>query len=231
MAFTDTLSTIQRNHVIVLQDGYSRQEDGDETSMRANCTSTLIRCRDGTNVIVDTMTAWDGERLCSLLGDHGVGVDNVDVVVCSHGHSDHIGCNYLFQNARMHLVGSCASYRDLYLNHFSSEDQDEELALDSNAEVVVRRTPGHTHSCVSVIVDNSQLGGRVGITGDLFERREDIEDESIWKDAGSECVKLQRKERCKMAHLCDFIVPGHGPMFSVIASMRDKLKQDADLST
>jgi len=220
----------QRNHVIVLQEGYSHEEDGDETAMRANCTCTLVRCRDGTNIIVDTMTAWDGEHLRSLLGNHGLGVEDIQVVVCSHGHSDHIGCNYLFQKARMHLVGACASHRDLYLDLFPSEKQDAELAVDSNAEVVVRRTPGHTHSCVSVIVDNSQLGGRVGITGDLFERREDIDDESIWIDAGSESVKLQRQERCKIAHLCDFIVPGHGPMFAVIETMRSQLKQDADLS-
>ncbi|XP_016978336.1 metallo-beta-lactamase domain-containing protein 1 [Drosophila rhopaloa] len=216
-----------RNQVIVLQDGYSRQEDGDESTMRANCTCTLVRCRDGTNVIVDTMTAWDGEHLRSLLGEHGLGVEDIQVVVCSHGHSDHIGSNYLFQKARMHLVGACASHRDLYMNHFGSGEQNEELALDSNAEVIVRRSPGHTLSCVSVIVDNSQLGGRVGITGDLFERSEDIDDESIWKDAGSESEKLQRAERNKMAHICDFIVPGHGPLFPVTPSMRSKLKEDA----
>ncbi|XP_016964024.1 metallo-beta-lactamase domain-containing protein 1 [Drosophila biarmipes] len=221
----------ERNHVIVLQDGYSREEDGDETAMRANCTCTLVRCRDGTNIIVDTMTAWDGERLRSLLSNQGLGVDDIHVVVCSHGHSDHIGCNYLFQKARMHLVGACASHRDLYMGYFASGKPDEELKLDSHAEVVVRRSPGHTLSCVSVIVDNSQLGGRVGITGDLFERREDIDDESIWKDAGSENEKLQRQERCKMARQCDFIVPGHGPMFAVTATMRSQLKQNTDISS
>ncbi|XP_017079483.1 metallo-beta-lactamase domain-containing protein 1 [Drosophila eugracilis] len=217
----------QRNQVIILQDGYSRQEIGDDTAMRANCTCTLVRCRDGTNVLVDTMTAWDGEHLRSLLGEHGLGVDDINVVVCSHGHSDHVGCNYLFQKARMHLVGACASHGDLYMSHFGSGKPDEELALDSNGEVVVIRSPGHTLSCVSVLVNNSQLGGRVGITGDLFERREDIDDESIWKNAGSENEKLQREERSKMAHCCDFIVPGHGPVFSVNALMRKKLKQYA----
>jgi len=42
----------------------------------------------------------------------------------------------------MHVVGACASHRDLYLDLFPSEKQDAELTLDSNAEVVVRRTPG-----------------------------------------------------------------------------------------
>eukprot|EP00099_Drosophila_melanogaster_P017999 NP_608983.2 uncharacterized protein Dmel_CG9117 [Drosophila melanogaster] len=228
MAYTDPA---QRNQVTVLQVGYSRQEEGDESAMRANCTCTLVRCRDGTNIIVDTLTAWDGDHLRSLLGQQGLGVDDIHVVVCSHGHSDHIGCNYLFQKARMHLVGACASHHDLYMDHLGSGNPDEQLALDSNAEVVVRRSPGHTLSCVSVLVENSQLGGRVGITGDLFERREDIDDENIWMDAGSENEKVQREERSKMAQLCEFIIPGHGPMFSVTQSMRCKLKEDATSNT
>ncbi|XP_017056459.1 LOW QUALITY PROTEIN: metallo-beta-lactamase domain-containing protein 1 [Drosophila ficusphila] len=214
------------NQVIVLQAGYSCRDEEDETAMRANCSCTLVRCRDGTNILVDTMTAWDGEHLRSLLAKHGVGVDEVHVVVCSHGHSDHIGCNYLFQEARMHLVGACVSHRDLYMGHFGGGQNDEELALDSNAEVVVRRSPGHTLSCVSVIVNNTQLGGRVGITGDLFERLEDIEDDSIWRDAGSENEELQRQERSKMADICNFIVPGHGTIFSITPSMRIKLRKD-----
>ncbi|KAH8298026.1 hypothetical protein KR018_004788, partial [Drosophila ironensis] len=215
------------NQVIVLQDGYSRQDEEKESCMRANCTCTLIRCRDGTNIIVDTMTAWDGEHLRSLLHHQGLDVRDIHVVVCTHGHSDHTGCNYLFQGARMHLVGACASHRDLYLDHFGSES-DEDLALDANEEVTVRRTPGHTLSCVSVIVRNSQLKGIVGVAGDLFERREDIEDESIWQEAGSEDSKRQREERSKMAQLCDFIVPGHGPMFEINAAMRTKLSTCAN---
>lgn len=212
------------NQVTVLQDGYSYEDSGNESHMRANCTSTLIRCRDGTNVIVDTMTAWDGEHLKTLLQGQGLEAKDIHVVVCTHGHSDHIGCNYLFQTARMHLVGACASNRDLYLDHFGSGDDAEELALDTNKEVLVKRTPGHTLSCVSVIVSNSQLGGTVGITGDLFERQEDIDDDSIWRNAGSEDAKRQVEERSKMAEVCDFIVPGHGPMFPVNATVRSKLK-------
>ncbi|KAH8240813.1 hypothetical protein KR026_005798 [Drosophila bipectinata] len=212
------------NQVIVLQDGYSYQDDENESHMRANCTSTLIRCRDGTNVIVDTMTAWDGEHLQTLLHGQGLEAKDIHVVVCTHGHSDHIGCNYLFQTAKMHLVGACASYRDLYMDHFGGSDETEDLAMDSNKEVLVRKTPGHTLSCVSVIVNNSQLGGKVGITGDLFERQEDIDDDGIWRDAGSEDPKRQEEERWKMAEICDFIVPGHGPIFPVNAIVRSKLK-------
>lgn len=54
------------------------------------------------------------------------------------------------------------------------------------------------------------------VPGDLFERVEDLQDESLWLElAGSEDEELQRTNRDKILLLADFIVPGHGPMFKV----------------
>ena len=46
--------------VKVLYNGYSKMEDG---VMKANCTCTLIK--GPTNMIVDTMTAWDKDKILS----------------------------------------------------------------------------------------------------------------------------------------------------------------------
>ncbi|KAH8281221.1 hypothetical protein KR044_011663, partial [Drosophila immigrans] len=205
-----------QNKVIVLQEGYSYKDNTDTSAIRANCSCTLIRCRDGTNIIVDTLTAWDGENLTSLLNSQELQLRDINIVVCTHGHSDHVGCNYLFQQARLLIVGSCVSNRDIYFKHSGP--------LDSFGEVLLEETPGHTLSCVSVIVLNSQLGGTVGICGDLFERREDIDDERIWRDAGSENVKQQQEQRYRMSQLCNYIIPGHGPIFEVEDVLRSKLK-------
>ncbi|XP_062127344.1 metallo-beta-lactamase domain-containing protein 1 [Drosophila sulfurigaster albostrigata] len=207
---------ILKNQVIVLQEGYSYKDSTDATTMHANCSCTLIRCRDGTNIIVDTLTAWDGENLTTLLKTQQLQLHDIHIVVCTHGHSDHVGCNYLFQQARLHIIGSSISNRDLYYEHSGP--------LDIHGEVLVEQTPGHTLSCVSVIVHNSHIGGTVGICGDLFERREDIEDEQIWILAGSENEKQQREQRYRMSQLCNFIIPGHGPIFEVDEALRSKLK-------
>lgn len=45
--------------VIVLFDGYSKQLD--DTRMDANCTCTLVRGEK--NIIIDTMTAWDRDKI------------------------------------------------------------------------------------------------------------------------------------------------------------------------
>lgn len=55
-----SLSPSSNYSLKVLYDGYSRMEKG---SMRANCTCTLIKGPN--NMIIDTMTAWDRDKIVS----------------------------------------------------------------------------------------------------------------------------------------------------------------------
>ncbi|XP_033231946.1 metallo-beta-lactamase domain-containing protein 1 [Belonocnema kinseyi] len=160
--------------VTVLFDGYSKLVDD---VMEANCSCTLIK--GPKTIIVDTMTAWDKERLVEALAQNDVRPEDVEYVVCTHGHADHIGNNNLFTNAE-HIVGYSVHrqsrfYRDL------------------------RK-----------------------VSGDLFEKQEDIADPSIWKEqsASEYLQKLQAKMRWLIINTSDFIVPGHGPMFRVTDTMR-----------
>ncbi|XP_017783144.1 PREDICTED: metallo-beta-lactamase domain-containing protein 1 [Nicrophorus vespilloides] len=186
--------------IIVLFDGYSKNV---EEGMLANCTCTLIK--GPKNIIVDTMTAWDGDFLRDALHAQNLQCSDIDYVICSHGHSDHIGCNYLFQNAT-HIVGHSISHKVTYYDHdFSST----EYQIDENIKVIA--TPGHTLQDVSVIV---QKGNAIyAITGDLFEKEEDLEDDTIWRMAGSDDEKLQEFNRKKILGIADYVIPGHGPMF------------------
>ncbi|KAJ3659102.1 hypothetical protein Zmor_010809 [Zophobas morio] len=189
--------------VIVLYDGYSKDEG---TSMLANCTCTLIKGR--TNIVIDTMTSWDGDRLTEALYKNGINCNQIEFVICTHGHSDHIGCNYLFPKA-VHIVGFCISQQYTYFYHdFQSG---KEYVINDKVKVVP--TPGHTLQDVSVIVETDD--GVVAITGDLFEKEEDLRDDSIWKSAGSDSQELQIINRKKILDIADYIVPGHGPMFKV----------------
>lgn len=226
------------NRVIVLFDGYS--ENGVDGVMNANCTTTLIRGKQ-TLTIVDTRTAWDGEALVAgsnanlstrfrfrkpppmnlyffsaELAKHSIRPNEITHVVCTHGHSDHIGCNYLFLDAKVHIVGKSISNRCEYsLHSFEMSD----YRIDDG--ICVTMTPGHTMDSVSVVVEHSNLGV-VAICGDLFERFEDVADENIWMDAGSEDRCLQQMHRLRMADLADVIIPGHGPIFSVTDHMKSR---------
>lgn len=111
--------------VDVLFEGHSNPISDTETS--CNCSCTLLRGPQ--TVIVDTMTAWDGPRILQALKAKNLTPDDVNWVICTHGHSDHVGCNYLFQKAK-HVVGFDFSEKNKYFSHdfFAGK----ELIIDEN---------------------------------------------------------------------------------------------------
>ncbi|KAM7364521.1 metallo-beta-lactamase domain-containing protein 1 isoform 1-T11 [Cochliomyia hominivorax] len=209
------------NEVHILSVGYSRSDPLDSKCMVANCTSTLVRTRSNKNIIFDTMTAWDGNVIVDALRKHSLDPKDINIVVCSHGHSDHIGCNYLFTNAEWHFVGSCMSRRDKYPE---CNWKNPVPLMDGEVEII--STPGHTLNCITLLVKNTKFGGTVGVCGDLFEKEQDVWNSQIWKEAGSENEKLQKENRLKVAKLCSFIIPGHGEGFYVTDEIRVKLEKD-----
>ncbi|NWX80517.1 MBLC1 protein, partial [Alca torda] len=77
----------------VLQEGYSRPHpDG---TVRADGTVTLVAGGPVT-ALVDTGGPWGQRRLLGHLSELGVSPRDVTHVVCTHGHSDHVGNVNLF---------------------------------------------------------------------------------------------------------------------------------------
>lgn len=157
------------------------------------------------------------------MSKYNIQPSSITHVVCTHGHSDHIGCNYLFTNAKVHVVGVGISNQNKYFLHdFSLAD----YAIDDGVDVTA--TPGHTLDSVSVVVQHTNLGDRVAICGDLFENGDDVFDSSVWLSAGSEAPDKQRFHRHRMSTGADTIIPGHGPRFSVTDDIRKRLQCDLE---
>lgn len=147
--------------------------------------------------------------------------EDVTHVICTHGHSDHIGCNYLFQKAKEHIVGHSISFKNEYRCLI------DDYIIDEGIRIV--KTPGHTPDSISVIVDESNIApGPVAICGDLFENEMDWTNPYIWIGAGSDSIVEQRKSRHLIANISDYIVAGHGSPFSVTQEIRDKLKTELE---
>lgn len=201
--------------VHVIKEGYSLlSKDG--RTMVANGTSTLVR-GPGFNIIVDTLSAWDKDFLVESLEKLGVSCDEINYVVCTHGHSDHIGNLNLFQRAT-HIIGTTVSSGDVY--QLCTFENDEPYRIATDVQVIP--TPGHTLTDVSVVVKTAKLG-TVAITGDLFEKVEDIGNPKLWRElGGSEDPKQQCKSRQMILDVADYIIPGHGPMFRVTEHMREE---------
>ena len=96
--------------VSVLKVGYCvSQPDG---SFRADGTVTLVT-GPRTTILVDTGGPWDRDLLLTTLGERGLETGDVEWVVGTHGHSDHIGNLGLFPKA-MIVVGCDISEGDRY---------------------------------------------------------------------------------------------------------------------
>lgn len=189
--------------VVVLKTGYS--ERAGPGKMRASGTVTLVK---GTkNIIVDTGGPQEAGELIDALSREGLRPGDVDYVVCTHGHSDHVGNNNLFPGATF-IVSHDICKGDIYTFHdFKSGAS---FNIDELVEVVP--TPGHTGQDVSVFVKTDK--GVIAVAGDLFEREEDLVDESLWRET-SEMPATQERSRKLALKKADFIVPGHGEMFRV----------------
>lgn len=151
--------------------------------------------------------------------------DDISYVINTHGHSDHIGNNNLFLQAK-HIVGRNASFKDQYELH----DFKDPYIIEEGIEVIA--TKGHTLGCVTLIVRDGICNGNegvIGIVGDLFERYDDIEDDAVWMEAGSEDPKAQRHSRVAVANMVNYILPGHGAGFVVTESIRSKLQSQCTM--
>lgn len=190
--------------VLVLQEGFSQVLPNGHT--QADGTITLVRGPQLT--LVDTGGPWRRKRLLELLAAQDVAPGDVSHVVCTHGHSDHVGNINLFPTATL-LVGFDLSQGEgLYLPHNLGTGTPYSIH-PGHIEVVP--TPGHTAAHTSVLVHGTALG-TVLVAGDLFERQDD---EDAWRALSEDPARQERSRRWALA-VADVVIPGHGPPFRVL---------------
>ncbi|NXW53447.1 MBLC1 protein, partial [Eurystomus gularis] len=158
--------------------------------------------------LVDTGGPWGREGLLQRLAEGGWSPDDITHVICTHGHSDHVGNLNLFSSATMVVGWDVSQGRGRFLPHAMDRGQPYVLH-PGHLEVVA--TPGHTRNHVSVVLRDSSLG-TVVVAGDLFEKEEDEEE---WRALSEEPAQQQRS-RQRVVAMADVIVPGHGPPFRVL---------------
>lgn len=185
--------------VIVLIPGYA--EWSGPGKQHAAGTVTLITGQ--TNVIVDTGIPTQKRQIVAKLEENGLKPRDIDVVVITHGQSDHVGNNNLFPRAKF-ILDTDVSTGDEYSVHDFHED-----AFHIDKGIYAIATPGHTEHDISVVVETEN--GTVVVVGDTFEREGDWQDKS-W-EAWSKKKEEQRKSREKILRIAHFIVPGHGDIF------------------
>ncbi|XP_029382469.1 metallo-beta-lactamase domain-containing protein 1 [Echeneis naucrates] len=188
--------------VSVLKPGYSiLQADG---TLKADGTITLIT--GPKTILVDTGGPWDRDFLVVSLKARALEPEDINVVVATHGHSDHIGNLGLFPAALL-VVGYDISEGDRYYANKLADGHS--YIIDEHVAVVP--SPGHTGQDVSVQVKGTSVG-TVFVAGDLFEC---CSDEDRWRHLSMN-TSAQEISRREALHNADVIIPGHGFPFRVL---------------
>uniref|UniRef100_A0A0R3RJP1 Metallo-beta-lactamase domain-containing protein 1 n=1 Tax=Elaeophora elaphi TaxID=1147741 RepID=A0A0R3RJP1_9BILA len=181
--------------------------------------SSITLVIDGSErILVDTGLStdingrtWIMQRLSEL----GAPPPSINHVITTHGHPDHSGNTNYFPDAS-HYAG-----RFMHIgSNFSRIFQDDIEKLTKN--VYLLKTPGHTSDDISVFINNTSFFGTVVISGDIFIRKEDMKDSTMWKQLAANETQ-QEESRRRLLCLADCIVPGHGPLFRITSNMKREL--------
>jgi glyoxylase-like metal-dependent hydrolase (beta-lactamase superfamily II) len=122
----------------LLYEGILIRENG--IIKKASSSSTLI-ITNNHNIIVDTSTRDMKDMIIKGLSELNLTLDDIDVVINTHLHYDHIENNSLFKNATFY-----ASPKE-----FGFDDNFEDFRKLKDKEIEIIETPGHTYGSISVI--------------------------------------------------------------------------------
>jgi glyoxylase-like metal-dependent hydrolase (beta-lactamase superfamily II) len=189
--------------VVVLRSGYARVETDGVTRAGGSVALVLSERR----IIVDTGGPSERSVILGALARNGLVPEQIDCVVCTHGHTDHVGNNNLFPGATFFMGGDCSRGDRFREVDYASGP------LEIAPDVQVTATPGHTSEDLSVVVRTAR--GVVAIVGDLFEDANDALGDR-WAAFSRDPVR-QRRSRAEILAIADCIVPGHGePFFGAV---------------
>lgn len=191
--------------VKVLIEGYAKEEGGFEL---ASSTVTLIKEGD-LKIIVDP--GMNKKLLLEALKKENLSKENINYVVLTHNHMDHMLLAGIFENAQILDEGMIYSFEGVIKNH-------EGRIPGTDIEII--HTPGHDQFHSTVLV-NTKKFGKVAIAADVFWWADNEEQKTDGESLiGHEDPYVKDKEkliesRKKLLEIADYIIPGHGKMFKV----------------
>jgi glyoxylase-like metal-dependent hydrolase (beta-lactamase superfamily II) len=190
----------QKAKVKILLKGYFKWVG--QNKCKASCTVSLIQ--DGKlNILVDTGTRSNQEKLIKALKKEGLNPADINYVIITHPHTDHLENLGLFDKAQSMNVFEMKKDDVFKLTEEILEKGEKRFS--KNVKII--STPGHTAECISVLVETDK--GVVAIAGDLFVRKQ--VEKAIFLDD----EKVYQRSRKKIIKLADYIIPGHAGIFKV----------------
>jgi len=174
--------------------------DGDAI-VDASSTVTLVRA-SGKLVLVDTGSPREATGLLEALNSMRIGSGDIDVVVNTHLHIDHCGCNELFERAK--VIAHALEEPPLGSLRISGG-----MTLFPGVEIVP--TPGHTPGSISVFVSSDR---RYAISGDAIPTKANYDTHAPPFIAFDRKLALKSLEA--IVSWAEVVVPGHDAPFEVL---------------
>jgi glyoxylase-like metal-dependent hydrolase (beta-lactamase superfamily II) len=201
------------------------------TSLRANnCNSYLIRSGEK-NILIDPGHASFFDHVQAGLGALGLSPDDIDLILCTHAHPDHIESVRLFHGKPALFALHTAEWQvaeelapmlkasmDIDLEEFSPDFFLTEGDLNvGDISLQVYHTPGHAPGAVTFFWPAE----KALFTGDLIFKaglgRTDV--------PGGSGRQLKESIRRIAALDARWLLPGHGDVVSGAAAVRDNFEQ------
>jgi glyoxylase-like metal-dependent hydrolase (beta-lactamase superfamily II) len=187
----------------ILIEGYAKKL---ENGWLASSTVTLIES-NGKKIIVDP--GCNRPKLKEKLSENNLTTGDIDYVLLTHNHTDHILLSGIFENAKV-------------LNESEIYDNDQQIEHGNaihGTDIKIIQTPGHDQSHCAFIVPCKD--GTYVVAGDVFwwmddeEQKTDLESLLSHDDPYVEDKTVLENSRKQILEIADFVVPGHGKMFKV----------------
>lgn len=172
-----------------------------------HASSTVTFISDGShNIIVDTGLPGEGKDIISELSNLGLKITDIDLVINTHLHGDHIGNNALFSNAKFiaHEMEMPARLNNVKVITGN---------FQVNENIKIIETPGHTPGSISVVLNSPEISKTYVVSGDALP----IKDNYIqWVPPGINFnPKIALASMKKIVDIADFVIPGHDAMFEI----------------
>ncbi|MGD1061195.1 MAG: MBL fold metallo-hydrolase [Methanomassiliicoccales archaeon] len=162
-----------------------------QTILEAHSSSTLV-VLEGKTLIVDTSSRANRQKVIVGLAALRVHPEDIDLIVSTHPHGDHVGNDDLFASAKRIELRQGEERRD----------------IAHGARLVA--TPGHTRDSVSMFVEAEE---RYAIVGDAIPT-EDNYRKSLPPGINYDREVAMASMR-KIIEYADVVVPGHGRPFRI----------------
>ena len=157
----------------------------------------------------------EGKNIRILLCLEGFREEDIDGIMVTHNHPDHIGNIGSFEKAKVIMPDSDFMVGESNLFHFDNEADFFENPGNKKRvypQTVMVSTPGHSGWDASYVFEGE---GRIAMVGDLFWSQEDWEEDSQFMDL---CVNnnIQKRSRDYVREELkpEVVIPGHGPAFA-----------------